>query len=98
MGSALFPVRANESTCLCQQRASHGAKAPWPQNAVVSGGGFSRFRSSISSARAGGLCGLVGYAGFAMTEVPRYLTCVSYHVAHGKVTTRVSPNEAHTVL
>ena len=46
--------------------------------------------SSISSARAGGLCGLVGYAGFAMTEVPRYLTCVSYHVAHGKVTSRVA--------
>ena len=95
MESALFPVPANESTCLYQRRASHGAMAPWPQNAVVSGGGFVR---QFRQRGLGGLCGLVGYAGFAMTEVPRYLTCVSYHVAHGKVTTRVSPNEAHTVL
>ena len=83
-----FPLTNPRASVSDVLRMAVGAMAPWPQNAVV----------SISSARAGGLCGLVGYAGFAMTEVPRYLTCVSYHVAHGKVTTRVTPNEAHTVL
>ena len=65
MESALFPVPANESTCLYQRRASHGAMglAPWPQNAVVSGGGFihSTFVNFVSAG--GGYAASLGMRG-----------------------------------
>lgn len=64
---ALTNPRASVSDVLCM--------APWLQTAVVSVAWTKVHATFVNFVSAGGrLCGLVGYAGFAMTEVPRYLT------------------------
>ena len=88
---ALTNPRASVSDVLRMAPWRLGRRTRWFQ-AVVSVGHVNFVSAGGGVMRPRWVCGVRNDRGAALS-----VTCVSYHVAHGKVTTRVSPNEAHTV-